>query len=43
MFTKKKWVGSAHAYRTYTDWNAVGGAIVIGFFVLAALSQCSGG
>lgn len=35
MFKKRKWVGSAHAYKTVTDWQAVGGAAVIGLILLA--------
>ena len=42
MFTKKKHIGSAHAYRTVIDWDAVGGAIILGVIALALLSQCSG-
>ena len=42
MFTKKKHVGSAHAYRTVIDWDAVGGAIILGVIALALLSQCNG-
>jgi hypothetical protein len=34
MFTKKQILGSAHAYRTVTDWEAVGRAIGIGLIVL---------
>ncbi len=42
MFTKKKHVGSAHAYRTVIDWDAVGGAFILGVIALALLSQCNG-
>ncbi len=42
MFTKKKHVGSAHAYRTVIDWDAVGGAIILGVIALVLMSQCSG-
>ena len=38
MFTKKKWVGSAHAYKTVVDWRGVFGALAIGAVVLALLS-----
>lgn len=36
MVTKKEWIGGvrADAYKTVIDWDAVGGAILVGVFVL---------
>ena len=46
MFTKPKHVGGGNVrvdeYVTVIDWEAVGGAIVIGLVILAVLSQCAG-
>ncbi|GEM_PF-6018037 len=42
MFTKKRWLGSAHAYRTEIDWGAVGGAVFVLFVILVALSAIGG-
>lgn len=44
MFTKRKLVGGANVrqYKTVIDWEAVGGAIVIGFIVLAVLGAMAG-
>ncbi len=39
MFTKKKWVGSAHAYKTVTDWGAVFGAIFLAVVAIAVLGS----
>lgn len=40
MFTKKKWMGSAHAYKTVIDWGAVFGTIFVvtlGIVLLASV------
>lgn len=38
MFTKKKHVGSAHAFKTVVNWDAVLGAVVVGGVLLAIFS-----
>lgn len=40
MFTKKKVVGAVT--KTVTDWDAVFGAVVLGFIALALLGSCAG-
>jgi len=42
MFTKNQHLGSAHAYRTVIDWEAIGGAIAIGLIVLAVIGAMNG-
>ena len=42
MFTKKKHVGSAHAFKTVIDWDAVWGFIIVAVLFLAFVSSCSG-
>ena len=34
MFTKRRHVGSAHAFKTEIDWGAVLGLVVIGVVLL---------
>lgn len=34
MFTKRKHLGSAHAFRTVVDWEAILGAILLGGFLI---------
>ena len=46
MFTKSKHVGGGNVrvdkYVEIIDWEAVGGAILIGLIILAILGQCAG-
>jgi len=42
MFTKRKHVGSVHGFKKVTDWDAVWGAVFIGFLLLIAVSSCAG-
>jgi Mn2+/Fe2+ NRAMP family transporter len=42
MFTKKKHLGSAHAFKTVIDWDAVWGAVIVVVIFLALLSSCGG-
>lgn len=40
MFKKRRRVGGI--YKTETDWEAVFGAIFVGFLVLVLLGSCGG-
>jgi len=42
MFTKRKHVGSAHAFKKVIDWDAIWGTTVLGLLILVCLSQCGG-
>ena len=42
MFKKKIWVGSAHCYKTVTDWGAVWGAVFLAVIVLAVIGAFAG-